>query len=102
MTSKTILTRQVRSFDALGVERSLDASPDLLDVRDERGRTWLHLCCSVDVTTRSKVDRRGERRARVRLLDRGLDMDDAAFTEDTWKATPVWFTVARGRNLDLA
>ena len=102
MTSKTTLSKQVRSFDVAGVAESLDAAPDLLDVRDERGRTWLHLCCSVDITKRSKADRRASVALVAGLLDRGLDMDDAAFTEGTWRATPVWFSVARGRNLDLA
>ena len=101
MTSKTALAKQVRAFDAGAVARSLDAEPALADVRDERGRTWLHLCCSVDVTKRSKADRRASVALAAALLERGLDMSDAAFTEGTWRATPVWFSVARGRNLDL-
>ena len=36
------------------------------------------------------------------LLAHGLDIDAEAFTEDAWKATPLWFAVARGRNLALA
>ena len=39
------------------------------------------------------------------LLARGLDMDDAAFTEGAngeWRATPLWFSISRGRNLTLA
>jgi hypothetical protein len=101
MTSKTALAKRVRAFDAGAVARSLDAEPALADVRDERGRTWLHLCCSVDVTKRSKADRRASVALAAALLERGLDMSDAAFTEGTWRATPVWFSVARGRNLDL-
>ncbi len=101
MTSKTALARKVRGFDVAGLGASLDATPALLDVRDERGRTWLHLCCSVDVTKRSKADRRAGVTLASELLARGLDMDDAAFSEGTWRATPVWFSVARGRNLDL-
>ena len=102
MTSKTTLTKQVRSFDVAGVTESLDAAPDLLQVRDERGRTWLHLCCSVDVTNRSKVDRHASVVLAAALIERGLDINDSAFTEGTWRATPVWFSVARGHNLDLA
>ena len=102
MTSKTALAKQVRAFDVAGVEASLGAEPDLLPVRDERGRTWLHLCCSVDVTKRSEADRRASVGLASALLGRGLDMNDAAFTEGSWRATPVWFSVARGRNLDLA
>ena len=36
------------------------------------------------------------------LLAHGLDLDAEAFTEDAWKATPLWFAIARGRNLLLA
>ena len=58
MASTSSVAAQVRAFDVAGVERSLDTAPQLLRVRDERGRTWLHLCCSVDVTKRPKSDRR--------------------------------------------
>ena len=102
MTSKTTVTKQVRSFDVAGVTESLDAAPDLLQVRDERGRTWLHLCCSVDVTNRSKVDRHASVVLAAALIERGLNINDSAFTEGKWRATPVWFSVARGHNLDLA
>jgi uncharacterized protein len=36
------------------------------------------------------------------LLDIGLGLDDPAFTEGAWQATPLWFSIARGRNLLLA
>lgn len=35
------------------------------------------------------------------LLAAGLDVDREAFSEGSWKATPVWYTVARGENLLL-
>jgi hypothetical protein len=36
------------------------------------------------------------------LLDAGLDVNEAAFREGNWKATPLWYAVARGENLTLA
>lgn len=36
------------------------------------------------------------------MLDLGLGIDDAAFTEGEWQATPLWFAIAWGRNLALA
>ena len=36
------------------------------------------------------------------LLRRGLDINQEAFTEGDWKATPLWFAIARGENLALA
>lgn len=100
--SKTHLAKLVRAFDAKGVARLLDASPDLIGVRDDRGRGWLHLCCSVDA--KAKRLRPGAQVATARvLIAAGLGLDDAAFTEGNgWQATPLWFAVARGRNLKLA
>lgn len=93
----------MRALDAPGVRASLDAAPALLAHRDPRGRSWLHLCCSIDVTGRA-----AEIPASIEIADdlvaRGLEISDAAFTEDEgrWRATPVWCCVARGRNLPLA
>jgi ankyrin repeat protein len=39
--------------------------------------------------------------ARV-LLKHGFDMNEHAFTEGTWRATPVWHAIGRGANLALA
>jgi ankyrin repeat protein len=99
--SKTSLTGQVKAFAWEGVAAALDAKPELLDVRDSRGRTWLHLCCSVDVRARPRAAPDSVRTADV-LLTRGLDIDDEAFTEGAWKATPLWYAIGRGRNLTLA
>jgi ankyrin repeat protein len=103
MASKTTLTRQVGALDAVAVRVSLDESPALLDHRDERGRNWLHLCSSIDVTNRAdEVD--ASIAIADDLLERGIDIDDAAFTEHdgAWRATALWYCVGRGRNLPLA
>ena len=65
------------------------------------GRNWLHLCCGVDVRGKAPAAEQSVRTAGV-LLAHGLDLDAEAFTEDAWKATPLWFAIARGRNLLLA
>ncbi|WP_163078698.1 ankyrin repeat domain-containing protein, partial [Acinetobacter baumannii] len=67
--------------------------PDLLGHRDERGRSWLHLACATPGTGVAMADL---------LLGLGLALDDAAFTEGAWRATPLWFAVARGSNHPLA
>ncbi|MDT8758374.1 ankyrin repeat domain-containing protein [Sphingomonas psychrotolerans] len=36
------------------------------------------------------------------LLAAGLGLDAPAFTEGTWRATPLWHVISRGRNLELA
>jgi ankyrin repeat protein len=104
MASKTRLTELTKAFDVEGVLAGLDASPDLLGVRDERGRTWLHL-----IAAQPAEGDAARAAASVALAEgliaRGLDMDDAAFTEGpdgAWRATPCWFAISRGRNLPLA
>ena len=72
---------------------------DLLAFRDERGRNWLHICCATKAPGPKAKD--SIRTAQV-LLALGLDIDLEAFTEGTWKATPLWFAISRGRNLALA
>jgi len=79
------------------VEASLDERPELLAHRDPRGRSWLHLCCASDPSRRGARPADSVRTADV-LIARGLDPSEAAFREGRWKATPVWFAVARGRN----
>ena len=96
MVSKTSLREAVRGHRWDEVADGLKARPELMDVRDERGRNWLHLACMVP----------GESEASVRtadvLLGLGYGLDEAAWTEGTWRATPLWHAISRGRNLSLA
>jgi hypothetical protein len=90
----------VRDFAWADVRHGVAGDPALLQHRDDRGRTYLHVCCATpapDATTR----RDSIETADV-LIDAGIDIDDAAFTEADWRATPLWYAVARGRNLALA
>lgn len=98
--SKTRLVALVKAFDAAAVAEALAQAPTLLAVRDERGRTWLHITCATPPKTEADVAA-SIRTADV-LITAGLDISDAAFTEDEWRATPLWFAVGRGRNLALA
>ena len=101
MASKTRMLQLVRDLRWRDVATSVEQTPALLGVRDRRGRTWLHVCCGVDPRARGLSPADAVRTADV-LLDSGLDIDDAAFREGDWKATPLWHAVARGRNLRLA
>lgn len=100
-TSKTRLTACVKALDTDAVVAGLKARPDLLHHADERGRNWLHLCASIDAGKRG-----GDPAAAIplaaALLESGIDVNAAAFTEGTWRATPLWYAVARGNNIDLA
>jgi len=99
MVSKTSLLPLVRSFDWKAVEAGLQERPSLVAHCDERGRNWLHICCATALAGR---DAKPSIRTADVLLARGIDLNDHAFTEGRWKATPVWFCVAFGRNLRLA
>lgn len=96
MASKTSTREAVRAHRWQDVGKGLAERPDLRDVRDEKGRNWLHLACMT----------RGEDEASIRtadvLLGAGLAIDAPAFTEGSWQATPLWHAVAHGRNLALA
>ena len=97
MVSKTSLRETVRAHDWNALRADLAARPDLLDARDERGRNWLHLCCG-------RAGGRAEDSIRTAdlLLELGLGLEDPAFTEGEWKATPLWFAISHGKNLALA
>jgi len=98
MISKTRMLELVKDCRWKEVRDGLASSPALVSFRDERGRNLLHLCCG--------AQRKGRPAESIRtaevLLAAGIDIDGAAFTEGDWQATPLWYAVARGRNLALA
>lgn len=94
MVSRTSLTESVRNHRWRDVARDLAVRPDLLAARGDKGRNWLHLACMVPPAG----DGADSLRLADLLLDLGLGIDDAAFTEGEWQATPLWHAVSRGRN----
>ena len=100
-TSKTRLTACVKAFDTDAVVAGLKLRPGLLHYADERGRNWLHLCASIDARKRG-LDPADAVPLAGALLDLGIDVNAAAFTEGTWRATPLWYAISRGGNIDLA
>jgi len=100
--SKTRLQTLVREFQVDDVVSGLREKPELLEFRDQRGRNWLHLCASVDVSTKRHLDPQDSVRLAGDLLDLGIDINGPAFTEGSWQATPLWYAVGRGRNRPLA
>jgi uncharacterized protein len=95
------MLESVRNFRWKEVEAGLAEQPDLLAYRDERGRNVLHICCGVDVTAKKLPAPQSVRTADV-LLNAGIDINQEAFREHNWKATPLWYAVSRGQNLRLA
>ena len=101
MASKTKLLAMVKALDSRGVAQALRESPELLNYRDERGRNWLHIGCGVDIKGDQRKAAESIKVAEV-LLDAGIAINQEAFSEGKWKATPLWYAVGRGRNLGLA
>lgn len=89
----------MRAFDWRAVGVGLDEKPALLTHRDENGRNWLHITCMAPLNGADPEDSLVQADM---LLDRGLGLDDPAFTEGAWRATPVWHAVAFNPNLVLA
>ena len=98
--SKTRMLALVKAFDADAVGQALSESPALLGARDERGRTWLHICCAT--APKSEAEVAASIRTADVLIAAGQPISDAAFTEGSWRATPLWCAIGRGNNLTLA
>ncbi|MFP8880848.1 MAG: ankyrin repeat domain-containing protein [Myxococcota bacterium] len=81
MVSKTRMLERVKNFQWKEIESGLADSPELMGFRDERGRNWLHLCCSVDPSKRTRGGPHSIRTADV-LLEAGFDLNEEAFRED--------------------
>jgi ankyrin repeat protein len=102
MISKTSMLALVKELRWQELRDGLDESPGLIAVRDKRGRNWLHLACGVDISKQAATAARDSIKVAEILLSHGVDVNDPAFTEGDWKATPLWYAIAFGRNLDLA
>jgi hypothetical protein len=101
--SKTAVFAAARAWDAAAVRMLLASSASLVRARDHKGRAALHLACAVKPGGRALIDPAGLETAAA-LLDAGADLEaEAAMGEDEgdFRATPLWFAVARGENLPL-
>ena len=101
MASRTRVLESVKSLRWRDVEASLAADPKLIPYRDDRGRNFLHVCCGVNVKEKKLSPVDSVRTADV-LLSAGIDINQEAFSEHHWKATPLWYAISRGQNLRLA
>jgi ankyrin repeat protein len=101
MISKTTMLSLVKELRWKEARDGLAERPDLVHRGDKRRRTWLHRTCAVYVSGRQAAARDSIRLAEV-LLSRGLNVNDAAFTEENFKATPLWYAIAFGKNIPLA
>lgn len=97
--SKTRIIESVKNLDLESTKKLLDNKPGLLTVIDPQGRNLLHLACSASCS-KLKVPEAAAARMVNFLLDRGLDIEkEGGAGRDLCK--PIWFAVARGRNLTV-
>ena len=99
--SKAAVLSLVKAHDYAAVRAALKAYPEILTYRGRKGENLLHVCCGVAGGVGARRRKASVKTAEV-LIDAGLGIEDAAFTEGEWKATPLWYAIARGRNLSLA
>ncbi len=102
--SKTALFNAAKAWDVGAVEALLAVAPELAQATDPTGRGALHLACSVKPgsPTLGEPDGLGTVAALLAAgagLEAEVPMDE---DEGDFRATPLWYAVARGENLPLA
>jgi hypothetical protein len=99
--SKTRLLALLTDLDWRAVKAALEEHPNLRSYRSDKGENLLHLCCGIEIKKRGLSSADSLKMAGV-LLDASFDIDREAFTEGDWRATPLWYAIGRGKNLELA
>jgi ankyrin repeat protein len=98
--SKARLFQSIKALDLAAVRSLLEAHPALRDARDERGRNALHLLCARPCTEKTVPQ---SLKLAEYLLGAGFDVNVPAFVEGSaFKATPLWYSLSRGRNIAMA
>jgi ankyrin repeat protein len=95
--SKTALIAAVERLDLPTARQLLRRTPSLRSVVDRQGRNLLHLACSVPPLKRGPSEA-AQSRTVAYLLDEGFEIDLPMGRDH---CTPLFFAVARARNLAL-
>jgi ankyrin repeat protein len=95
--SKSAIIDAVQRLDLDATRQLLDARPALRAVTDRTGRNLLHLASSVSPKTLGVPPRRQVRLVEF-LLDQAFEIDQPVGRD---ACTPLFFAVARARNLSL-
>lgn len=101
--SKTALFDAAKAWDAAAVKAMLAAAPALVTAADPKGRMALHMACAVKPSVSGLGEPNGIKTVTA-LLEGGSELEaEVPMEEDEgdFRATPVWFAVARGENLPL-
>ena len=95
--SKTAIIAAVERLDLATTRQLLRRTPSLRTVTDRQGRNLLHLACSVPPAKRGPSET-AQARLVAFLLDDGFELGVPIGRD---KCTPLFFAVARARNLRL-
>lgn len=101
--SKTSLFAAAKLWDEPSVLAALSQAPQLVHATDPKGRTALHLACAVKSGSALLAEPHGLNTVTT-LLRAGADLEgEVPMDEDEgdFRATPLWYAVARGENLPL-
>jgi ankyrin repeat protein len=101
--SKTALFDAAKRWDIAAVKTILMAAPALVDASDARGRRALHVACAVKPDDGMLSEANGIKTVAA-LLEGGAGLEiEVPMDEDEggFRATPLWYAVARGENLPL-
>lgn len=90
----------LKELDWRAVKAALAEHPNLRNYRGGKGENLLHVCCGIEIGKRGLSSADSIKMADV-LLEASFDINREAFTEGEWKATPLWYAVGRGKNLEL-
>lgn len=102
--SKTAAFEAGKAWNVAALRALLEASPKLVQATDSKGRTALHLVCAIKPGGEALGEANGVETVAA-LLSAGADLEaEAPMAEDEgdFRATPLWYAVARGENLPLA
>lgn len=102
MPSKTQILSIVKALDWKSAEAEFSETPELVDFRDDRGRSLLHHCAMVNVSGDDDLTAENSLKMASLLIEKGLDPSEEAFARGNWKATPLWHAVSLGKNVKLA
>ncbi len=101
--SKSAIFNAARRWDWSSVAKLLGEAPDLIAATDPKSRTALHLACAVKPSAAGLGEPNGIRTVETLLkagavLEQVVPMDE---DEGDFRATALWYAVARGENLPL-
>jgi ankyrin repeat protein len=101
--SKTSLFEATKNWNHAAVARILSAALELVSATDPKGRQALHMACAVKPGGANLGEPNGLKTAGT-LLKAGAGLEVAVpmeEDEEDFRATPLWYAVARGENLPL-